>query len=72
MDNKRRKFQEDGLIVYTVINNSNLTDEKIADVLNVSTRMVSYYKNGERRMSNSKFLKLLQITETNIQELEIP
>ena len=72
MDKKRRKFQEDGLIVYTIISNSHLTDEKIAEELNVSTRSIGYYKTGERRISNLKLLKLLQVTETNIQELEIP
>jgi hypothetical protein len=72
MDKKRKKFQEDGLMVYNIISNSNLTDEVIAEKLNVSTRLVYYYKTGERRISTLKLLKLLQITETNIQELEIP
>ena len=72
MDKKRRKFQKDGLIVYAIISNSHLTDEKIAEELNVSIRTVSYYKTGERRMSILKFLKLLKLTETNIQELEVP
>ena len=72
MDKKRKKFQEDGLMVYNIISNSDLTDEVIAEKLNVSTRLVYYYKTGERRISTLKLLKLLQITEINIQELEIP
>ena len=72
MDKKRRKFPKEGLMVYAIISNSHLTDEMIAEELNVSTRLVYYYKTGQRRMSISKFLRLLQITETNIQELEIP
>ena len=72
MDDKRRKDPRLGLLVYTIISGSEKTDAEIAEALDVSNRTVAYYKTGERRISPVNLVKLLQITNTDIQKLEVP
>lgn len=72
MDKKRKTDTELGLIVYEIISSSGMTDAKIAEKLHVSERCVAYYKTGQRRISQLNLLKLVKITETDIQKLEIP
>ena len=69
MDVKRHTDSELGLYIYKIINNSGRTYEQIAEALEVSTRIVNYYINGERKPKQTTLLKLLRITNANLQEI---
>ena len=53
---KRKIDPEFGLFMYKIISESNLTNEKIADILGCSVTAVGYYCSGQRKPNQRKLL----------------
>lgn len=70
MESNRKKDSKLGLFIWSIINNSGLSYESIAEQLDKSVRIINMYCSGERRPSQVTLIKLLKLT--NVIELDIP
>lgn len=69
MEAKRSLDPDLGLFIHTIICNSGLTHEAIAESLSVSPRAVDYYCSGQRKPKQTTLLKLLRITGVNAEDI---
>ena len=61
MKHTNRKIdREMGEFIRGILSKSQYSQEKWAEILNVSTRMVGYYCSGERNLTPKKLLKLIK------------
>lgn len=66
----KRSFEPDlGLFIHTIICNSGMSHEAIAESLNVSPRAVDYYCSGQRKPRQTILLKLLRITGVKTEDI---
>ena len=62
MKNVDRKIDyEMGRFIWSIVNKSEYSQEKWAEILNVSTRMMGYYCSGERKPTQKKLLQLIKV-----------
>ena len=69
MESKRKSDSELGYFIWRIINNSGLTHETVAELLNVSKRSVDYYCSGQRKPEPKVLLRLLKLTQINFKEI---
>jgi DNA-binding transcriptional regulator YiaG len=62
MKNVNRKIDyEMGRFIWSIVDKSEYSQEKWAEILNVSTRMMGYYCSGERKPTQKKLLQLIKV-----------
>ena len=62
MKNVNRKVDyEMGRFIWSIVNKSDYSQEKWAEILNVSTRTMGYYCSGERKPTQRKLLQLIKV-----------
>ena len=62
MKNVNRKIDyEMGRFIWSIVDKSEYSKEKWAEMLNVSTRMIGYYCSGERKPTQRKLLQLIKV-----------
>ena len=48
---------------------SSLSQEKLAEILEVSPRMMSYYCSGQRKPTQRKLLRLIRVAGVNVEDI---
>ena len=62
MKNVNRKIDyEMGRFIWSIVEKSEYSQEKWAEILNVSTRTMGYYCSGERKPTQRKLLQLIKV-----------
>ena len=62
MKNVNRKIDyEMGRFIWSIVDKSEHSKEKWAEMLNVSTRTMGFYCSGERKPSQRKLLRLIKV-----------
>ena len=62
MKNVNRKIDyEMGRFIWSIVDKSEYSQEKWAEILNVSTRTMGYYCSGERKPTQRKLLQLIKV-----------
>lgn len=69
MESIRKKDPELTEYLRRIILSSGLTYEKIAEMLDVSTRTVGYYCSGERKPGQKTLLRLIRIANVNVKDI---
>ena len=57
----RKIDYEMGRFIWSIVDKSEYSQEKWAEILNVSTRTMGYYCSGERKPSQRKLLRLIKV-----------
>ena len=57
----RKIDYEMGRFIWSIVDKSEHSQEKWAEMLNVSTRTMGYYCSGERKPSQRKLLRLIKV-----------
>ena len=65
----RKTDHELGRFIWSVVNKSGLSQEKFAEILGVSPRMISYYCSGQRKPTQRKLLRLIRVTGVNVEDI---
>ena len=62
MENVNRKTDHElGRFIWSIVDKSEYSQEKWAEILNVSTRTMGYYCSGERKPTQRKLLQLIKV-----------
>ena len=62
MKNENRKIDHEmGKFIWSIVDKSEYSQEKWAEILNVSTRTMGYYCSGERKPTQRKLLQLIKV-----------
>ena len=70
MENVNRKTDyELGRFIWSIVDKSSLSQEKLAEILEVSPRMMSYYCSGQRKPTQRKLLRLIRVTGVNVEDI---
>lgn len=69
METNRKKNLELAEFLRCIIQNSGLTYENIAEMLNVSSRTIGYYCSGERKPGQTTLLRLLRVTNVDVKDI---
>ena len=69
MESIRKKDPELTEYLRRIILSSGLTYEKIAEMLDVSTRTVGYYCSGERKPGQKTLLRLIRTANVNVKDI---
>lgn len=70
MESRRKTDSELGLFIYQSIQNANYTIEMVAELLEKSPRLISYYCSGQRKPSHRTLLRLIKVL--NVPNENIP
>ena len=65
----RKTDHELGRFIWSVVNKSGLSQDKFAEILGVSPRMISYYCSGQRKPTQRKLLKLIKVAGINVEDI---
>ena len=57
----RKVDYEMGRFIWSIVDKSEYSQEKWAEILNVSTRTMGYYCSGERKPTQRKLLQLIKV-----------
>ena len=69
MESNRKKDPKLTEFLRRIIQDSGFTYESIAEMLDVSTRTVGYYCNGERKPGQKTLLRLIRIANVNVKDI---
>lgn len=70
MENVNRKIDyELGQFIWSIVNKSGLSQEQWAELLEVSTRTMSYYCSGQRKPTQRKLLHLIKVAGINVEDI---
>ena len=70
MENVNRKIDyELGNFIWNVVNKSGLSQEKWAELLEVSPRTMSYYCSGQRKPKHKKLLHFIKVAGINAKDI---
>lgn len=70
MENVNRKTDHElGRFIWSIVDKSNLSQEKLAEILEVSPRMMSYYCSGQRKPTQRKLLRLIRVAGVNVEDI---
>ena len=61
MESKRKIDYEMGRFIWNIVDKSEYSQEKWAEILNVSARTMGYYCSGERKPTQRKLLQLIKV-----------
>ena len=70
MEKVNRKVDyELGNFIWSIVNKSGLSQERWAELLEVSPRTMSYYCSGQRKPTQRKLLRLIRVTGVNVEDI---
>lgn len=70
MENVNRKTDHElGSFIWSIVDKSSLSQEKLAEILEVSPRMMSYYCSGQRKPTQRKLLRLIKVAGVNVEDI---
>ena len=70
MENVNRKTDHElGGFIRSIVHNSKYSQEKLAEILEVSPRMMSYYCSGHRKPTQRKLLRLIRVAGVNVEDI---
>ena len=65
----RKTDHELGEFIWSIVDKSSLSQEKLAEILEVSPRMMSYYCSGQRKPTQRKLLRLIRVAGVNVEDI---
>lgn len=65
----RKTDHELGEFIWSIVHNSKYSQEKLAEILEVSPRMMSYYCSGHRKPTQRKLLRLIRVAGVNVEDI---
>ena len=70
MEKVNRKIDyELGKFIWSIVNESEISQEKWAEILEVTPRMMSYYCSGQRKPTQRKLLQLIRVARGNVEDI---
>ena len=70
MEKVNRKVDyELGNFIWNVVNKSGLSQEKWAELLEVSPRTMSYYCSGQRKPTHKRLLRFIKVAGINVEDI---
>ena len=70
MEKVNRKVDfELGNFIWNVVNKSGLSQERWAELLEVSPRTMSYYCSGQRKPEHKKLLRFIKVASINVKDI---
>ena len=67
----RKTDHELGEFIWSIVHNSKYSQEKLAEILDVSPRMISYYCSGQKKPTQRKLLRLIRVTGVNVEDIPL-
>ena len=58
-----------GKFIWSIVNESEISQEKWAEILEVTPRMMSYYCSGQRKPTQRKLLQLIRVARVNVEDI---
>lgn len=65
----RKTDHELGRFIWSIVHNSKYSQEKLAEILDVSPRTMSYYCSGQRKPTQRKLLRLIRVAGVNVEDI---
>ena len=65
----RKTDHELGEFIWSIVHNSKYSQEKLAEILDVSPRTMSYYCSGQRKPTQRKLLRLIRVAGVNVEDI---
>ena len=70
MKNVNRKIDyELGNFIWSIVHQSGLSQERWAELLEVSPRTMSYYCSGQRKPEHKKLLRFIKVASINVKDI---
>ena len=70
MENVNRKINyELGNFIWSIVDKSGLSQEKWAELLEVSPRTMSYYCSGQRKPTHKRLLRFIKVAGINVEDI---
>ena len=70
MGNVNRKIDyELGNFIWSIVDKSGLSQEKWAELLEVSPRTMSYYCSGQRKPTHKRLLRFIKVAGINVEDI---
>ena len=70
MEKVNRKIDcELGNFIWSIVNKSGLSQERWAELLEVSPRTMSYYCSGQRKPEHKKLLRFIKVASINVKDI---
>lgn len=70
MEKVNRKIDyELGNFIWNIVNKSGLSQERWAELLEVSPRTMSYYCSGQRKPEHKKLLRFIKVASINVKDI---
>ena len=70
MEKVNRKIDyELGIFIRSIVDKSGVSQEKLAEILEVSPRTMSYYCSGQRKPTQRKLLRLIKVAGVNVEDI---
>ena len=65
----RKIDYELGNFIWSIVNKSGLSQERWAELLEVSPRTMSYYCSGQRKPTHRKLLHFIKVASINVEDI---
>ena len=65
----RKIDYELGNFIWSIVNKSGLSQERWAELLEVSPRTMSYYCSGQRKPAHKKLLRFIKVASINVKDI---
>ena len=65
----RKSDCELGNFIWSIVNKSGLSQEKWAELLEVSPRTMNYYCSGQRKPTQRKLLRFIKVAGINVEDI---
>lgn len=70
MENVNRKTDyELGKFIWSIVDKSGLSQERWAELLEVSPRTMNYYCSGQRKPTQRKLLRFIKVAGINVEDI---
>ena len=70
MENVNRKIDyELGKFIWSIVNKSGLSQERWAELLEVSPRTMNYFCSGQRKPTQRKLLRFIKVAGINVEDI---
>ena len=65
----RKTDYELGNFIWSIVDKSGISQEKCAELLEVSPRTIGYYCSGQRKPTQTKLLRLIRVAGVNVEDI---
>ena len=70
MEKVNRKIDHElGNFIWSIVNKSGLSQERWAELLEVSPRTMSYYCSGQRKPDHKRLLRFIKVASINVKDI---